>query len=91
MKRGKIYAVETKTQLYIGIYMGSCYTDNDNHYLFNVVIQKNKTTNPIWSYFMCRSRKIKDYEFFLRLVWCMIWKKLKKTEKRQDKIWNNEH
>jgi hypothetical protein len=62
MKLGKIYGVETKTQIYIGTYLGNLYTvDNDKYYMFEDVIEKFKPN--IFSYFMCISRKIKRYNY----------------------------
>jgi len=66
MKLSKIYGVETKTRIYIGTYICRCYThDNDIYYTLTDVIEKFKPMNkPIWSYFLCISRKIKRYVEF---------------------------
>lgn len=68
MKLSKLYGVETKTRLYIGTYIGFCYTVNrgkrDKLYMLHHVIQKNKPMNPIWSYFMYTPRKYELYVDF---------------------------
>jgi hypothetical protein len=66
LKFSKIYGVETKTRIYIGTYICRRYThDNDMYYTLIDVIEKFKPmNNPICSYFMCTSRKIKRYVEF---------------------------
>ena len=59
MKLNKIYAVETKTRICIGIYIGKVF--DQDHYILKDVIQKNK---PFVSYFMRKPRKIKHTAVF---------------------------
>jgi hypothetical protein len=63
MKVGKVYAVESKTRLCIGRYIGRIFDDDDDdeHYVLKDVIQKNK---PFVSYFMRKPRKIKPNAVF---------------------------
>ena len=60
MTVGKIYAVESKTRLCIGTYIGRVFDDEEDYILKNV-IQKNK---PFVSYFMRKPRKIKPNSVF---------------------------
>ena len=60
MKLNKIYAVETKTRICIGTYIGRVFDDEEDYILKNV-IQKNK---PFVSYFMRKPRKIKPNAVF---------------------------
>ena len=60
MTIGKIYAVESRTRLCIGTYIGSVF-DDDNDYILKGVIQKNK---PFASYSMRKPRKIKHNAVF---------------------------
>ena len=55
MTVGKIYAVESRTRLCIGTYIGRVFDDEDD-YILKDVIQKNK---PFASYSMRKPRKIK--------------------------------
>lgn len=63
MKVNKIYAVETKTRLCIGIYIGRVFEDEEV-YILKDVIQKNKSNNKLISYFMRKPRKIKPNAVF---------------------------
>ena len=48
MELSKLYGIESTTRLYIGTYLGFCYTVNgDKRYSLKDVIQKNNPTNPI--------------------------------------------
>lgn len=60
MTIGKIYAVESRTRLCIGTYIGSVFDDDDD-YILKDVIQKNK---PFASYSMRKPRKIKHNAVF---------------------------
>ena len=60
MTLGKIYAVESRTRLCIGTYIGSVFDDDDD-YILKDVIQKNK---PFASYSMRKPRKIKHNAVF---------------------------
>jgi hypothetical protein len=60
MTVGKIYAIESKTRLCIGTYIGRVFDDEDD-YVFKDIIQKNK---PFVSYFMRKPRKIKHSAVF---------------------------
>ena len=60
MKINKIYAVESKTRLCIGTYIGRVF-DDDQDYILKNVIQKNK---PFVSYFMRKPRKTKHSAVF---------------------------
>ena len=60
MTVGKIYAVESKTRLCIGTYIGRVFDDEDD-YILKDVVQKNK---PFLSYFMRKPRKIKHTAVF---------------------------
>ena len=60
MTIGKIYAVETKTRICIGTYIGRVFDDDDDCILKDVM-QKNK---PYVSYFMRKPRKIKHTAVF---------------------------
>ena len=62
MKLNKVYAVETKTRLCIGTYIGRVFDDKED-YILKDVIQKNK---PFVSYFMRKPRKIKHTAVFLQ-------------------------
>jgi len=57
---GKVYAVESKTRLCIGTYIGRVF---DEYYILKDVIQKNKSKNNLVSYFMRKPRKIKNAVF----------------------------
>ena len=60
MTLGKIYAVESRTRLCIGTYIGSVFDDDDD-YILKDVVQKNK---PFASYSMRKPRKIKHTAVF---------------------------
>jgi hypothetical protein len=60
MTVGKIYAVESRTRLCIGTYIGRVFDDDDD-YILKDVIQKNK---PFASYSMRKPRKIKHNAVF---------------------------
>lgn len=60
MKVGKIYAVESRTRLCIGTYIGRVF-DDEEEYVLKDVIQKNK---PFVSYIMRKPRKIKPNAVF---------------------------
>jgi hypothetical protein len=60
MKVNKIYAIESKTRLCIGTYIGRVFDDDDD-YILKDVIQKNK---PFTSYSMRKPRKIKPNAVF---------------------------
>ena len=60
MTVGKIYAVESRTRLCVGTYIGRVFDDDDD-YILKDVIQKNK---PFVSYFMRKPRKIKHTAVF---------------------------
>ena len=60
MTVGKIYAVESRTRLCIGTYIGRVF-DADDDYILKDVIQKNK---PFVSYFMRKPRQIKHTAVF---------------------------
>lgn len=60
MTVGKTYAVESRTRLCIGIYIGRVFDDEED-YVLKDVIQKNK---PFVSYFMRKPRKIKHTAVF---------------------------
>ena len=60
MTVGKIYAVESRTRLCIGTYIGRVFDDEDD-YILKDVIQKNK---PFASYSMRKPRKIKPNAVF---------------------------
>ena len=64
MKVGKIYAVESRTRLCIGTYIGRVF-DDEEEYILKDVIQKNK---PFVSYFMRKPRKIKPNAVFTSKV-----------------------
>jgi len=64
MTVGKIYAVESRTRLCIGTYIGRIFEDEED-FVLNDVIQKNK---PFVSYFMRKPRKIKPYAVFTTTV-----------------------
>lgn len=57
---GKTYAVESKTRLCIGTYIGLVFHDED-YYILKDVVQKNK---PFVSYVMRKPRKIKPNAVF---------------------------
>ena len=63
MTVGKIYAVESRTRLCIGIYIGRVFDDEED-YILKDVIQKNKSDNNLVSYFMRKPRKIKPNAVF---------------------------
>jgi hypothetical protein len=63
MTVGKIYAVESRTRLCIGTYIGHVFDDDDD-YILKDVIQKNKSKNNLVSYFMRKPRKIKPNAVF---------------------------
>jgi len=60
MTVGKIYAVESRTRLCIGTYIGRVFDDEED-YILKDVIQKNK---PFGSYIMRKPRKIKPNAVF---------------------------
>jgi hypothetical protein len=60
MTVGKMYAVESKTRICIGIYIGRVFDDEED-YVLKDVIQKNK---PFVSYIMRKPRKIKPNAVF---------------------------
>jgi hypothetical protein len=60
MTVGKTYAVESRTRLCIGTYVGRVFDDEED-YVLKDVIQKNK---PFVSYFMRKPRKIKHTSVF---------------------------
>jgi hypothetical protein len=60
MRLGKIYAVESRTRLCIGTYIGRVFDDEED-YILKDVIQKNK---PFVSYIMRKPRKIKPNAVF---------------------------
>ena len=60
MTVGKIYAVESRTRLCVGTYIGRVFDDDDD-YILKDVIQKNK---PFVSYIMRKPRKIKPNAVF---------------------------
>lgn len=60
MTVGKTYAVESRTRLCIGIYIGRVFDDEED-YILKDVIQKNK---PFVSYIMRKPRKIKHNAVF---------------------------
>lgn len=60
MTVGKIYAVESRTRLCIGTYIGRVFDDDDD-YILKDVVQKNK---PFASYSMRKPRKIKHNAVF---------------------------
>ncbi len=64
MKVGKIYAVESRTRLCIGTYIGRIFDDGEE-YILKDVIQKNK---PFISYIMRKPRKIKPSAVFTSKV-----------------------
>lgn len=64
MKIGKIYAVESRTRLCIGTYIGRVF-DDEEEYILKDVIQKNK---PFVSYIMRKPRKIKPTAVFTSKV-----------------------
>ena len=64
MTVGKIYAVESRTRLCIGTYIGRVFDDEED-FVLNDVIQKNK---PFVSYIMRKPRKIKPYAVFTTTV-----------------------
>ncbi len=64
MKVGKIYAVESRTRLCIGTYIGRIFDDGEE-YILKDVIQKNK---PFVSYIMRKPRKIKPSAVFTSKV-----------------------
>lgn len=64
MKIGKIYAVESRTRLCIGTYIGRVF-DDEEEYVLKDVIQKNK---PFVSYIMRKPRKIKPNAVFTSKV-----------------------
>ena len=55
MTVGKVYAVESRSRLCVGTYIGRVFDDDDD-YILKDVIQKNK---PFVSYIMRKPRKIK--------------------------------
>jgi hypothetical protein len=57
---GKVYAVESRTRLCVGTYIGRVFEDEED-YILKDVIQKNK---PFVSYFMRKPRKIKPNAVF---------------------------
>lgn len=57
---GKIYAVESRTRLCVGTYIGRVFDDEED-YILKDVIQKNK---PFVSYIMRKPRKIKHTAVF---------------------------
>ena len=59
---GKTYAVESRTRLCIGTYIGRVFDDED--YILKDVMQKNKPKNKSVTYFMRRPRKIKPTAVF---------------------------
>lgn len=65
MKLNKIYALETKTRICIGTYIGRVF-DDEEVYVLKDVIQKNKpkNANSTISYFMRKPRKIKPNVVF---------------------------
>ena len=63
MKLNKIYAVESKTRICIGTYIGRVFDDHDD-YILKDVMQKNKPKNKSVTYFMRRPRKIKPTAVF---------------------------
>ena len=60
MTVGKTYAVESRTRLCIGTYIGRVFDDEED-YILKDVIQKNK---PFISYIMRKPRKIKPNAVF---------------------------
>ena len=64
MTVGKTYAVESRTRLCIGTYIGRIFEDEED-FVLNDVIQKNK---PFVSYIMRKPRKIKPYAVFTTTV-----------------------
>jgi hypothetical protein len=60
MTVGKIYAIESRTRLCIGTYIG-CVFDDEDDYILKDVVQKNK---PFVSYIMRKPRKIKHSAVF---------------------------
>jgi len=60
MTVSKTYAVESRTRLCIGIYIGRVFDDEED-YILKDVIQKNK---PFVSYIMRKPRKIKHNAVF---------------------------
>jgi hypothetical protein len=60
---GKVYAVESKTRLCIGTYIGRVFDDEED-YILKDVVQKNKSKNNLVSYFMRKPRKIKPNAVF---------------------------
>ena len=60
MTVGKMYAVESKTRICIGTYIGRVFDDEED-YVLKDVIQKNK---PFVSYIMRKQRKIKPNAVF---------------------------
>ena len=60
MTLGKTYAVESRTRLCIGTYIGHVFDDEEN-YILKDVIQKNK---PFISYIMRKPRKKKSNAVF---------------------------
>jgi hypothetical protein len=63
MKLNKIYAVESKTRICIGTYIGRVFDDEED-YILKDVIQKNKSKSDVVSYFMRKPRKIKHTAVF---------------------------
>jgi hypothetical protein len=63
MTVGKIYAVESRTRLCIGTYIGRVFDDEED-YILKDVVQKNKSKNHLVSYIMRNPRKIKPNAVF---------------------------
>ena len=63
MKLNKIYAVESKTRICIGTYIGRVFDDEED-YILKDVIQKTKSKSIVVSYFMRKPRKIKPNAVF---------------------------
>ena len=85
MKLNKIYAVESKTRICIGTYIGRVFDDEED-YILKDVIQKNKPKSNIVSYFMRKPRKIKPNAVFTPndIVYDLEEIKKNGTKARQD-------
>lgn len=63
MTVGKIYAVESRTRLCVGTYIGRVFEDEED-YILKDVMQKNKSNNKLVSYFMRKPIQIKHTAVF---------------------------
>ena len=88
MKVGKVYAVESKTRLCIGTYIGRVF---DEHYVLKDVVQKNKSKNNLVSYFMRKPRKIKPNAVFTPNDIVYDLEEIRENGKKRGNKWSNEH